>query len=85
MGEKYGLDFLEAKNDSDFRVYGDGSLEMLHFSADMTFEFVCMARNVIGEDHINVDLSTPGKYTRQDLRYMQKVIVFCLAGILHYI
>ncbi|PFX20560.1 Neuroglian [Stylophora pistillata] len=61
MGEKYGLDILEAKNDSDFRVYGDGSLEMLHFRADMTFEFVCMARNVIGEDHINVDLSTPVK------------------------
>lgn len=61
MGDKYGPRVLTAKNDSDFRVYGDGSLEMMNYTAEMAFEFVCMARNVMGHAHINVDLSTPVK------------------------
>ena len=65
MGDKYGPRVLRAKNDSDFRVYGDGSLEMMNYTAEMAFEFVCMARNIMGHAHINVDLSTPGRYDLQ--------------------
>lgn len=62
MGDKYGLWVLIVKNDSDFRVYGDGFLEMMNYIVEMVFEFVCMVRNVMGYVYINVDFLIFGRY-----------------------